>query len=335
MQKQPGNPMRSIRWRLSLAVALGILLPVAVMDARAQDYPQRPITLVVPFTPGGTTDILAREIGARLQTALNQSVIVDNRAGAGGSLGAEAVARAPADGYTLLMGHIGTLAINPSLYPKLQYDPVKNFTPVAFVARVPNILVVNAKSPAGSLAELVQVARDRPGNLAYGSGGNGSAAHTATEYLKHVTGIDMVHVPYKGTAPFITDLISGEIQVGFTGATAVGTHIRAGRLRALAVSSARRMAAYPDLPTVAESGYAGFEADQWYGVVAPTGTSPAIVARLNGIINQAMETPQVRARLESEGAEADPMPPERFGQIIVSEIARWRPILKAAAVQID
>lgn len=311
------------------------LLTVVVPAARAQEYPQKPITLVVPFTPGGTTDILAREIGTRLQAAYGQSVIIDNRAGAGGSLGAELAARAQADGYTLLMGHIGTLAINPSLYPKLQYDPLKSFVPVAFVARVPNILVVNSKSPITSLADLVKAAKAKPGSLAYGSGGNGSAAHITTEYLKHVTGTDMVHVPYKGTAPFVTDLLSGEIQVGFTGATAVMPQVRAGRLRALAVSSAKRMKAYPDLPTVAESGYSGYEADQWYGLVAPAGTPPAIVAKLNATINAAMETPELRHRLESEGAEADAIAPEKFGQFIAAEIARWRPILKAAAVQID
>lgn len=318
--------------QVSLLLAAALALPIA---GQAQDYPQKPITLVVPFTPGGTTDILAREIGARLQAALNQSVMIDNRAGAGGSLGAELVARAPADGYTLLMGHIGTLAINPSLYPKLQYDPVKSFTPVAFAARVPNVLVVNTKSPFTSLADLVTAAKDKPGSLSYGSGGNGSAAHITLEYLKYVTKTDMLHVPYKGTAPSVTDLLSGEIQVGFTGATAVMPHVRGGRLRALAVSSAKRMKAYPDLPTVAESGYPGYEADQWYGVVAPAGTPAAIVAKLNAVINQAVESPQVRERLEAEGAEADPMPPEKFGQMIAAEIARWRPILQAAKVQID
>lgn len=322
---------------LAAAILAAVLLtaPHSQAQTGAQHYPQRPVTLVVPFTPGGTTDILAREIGTRLSIALGQSIIIDNRAGAGGSLGAEAVARAPADGHTLLMGHIGTLAINPSLYPKLQYDPLKSFAPVAFVARVPNILVVNAKSPVTSLAALVTAAKAKPGSLSYGSGGNGSAAHVTTEYLKHVTGTDMVHVPYKGTAPFITDLLSGEIQVGFTGATAVMPQVRAGRLRALAVSSAQRMKAYPDLPTVAESGYAGYEADQWYGIVAPAGTPAAVITTLNAAINAALQTPEMRARLESEGAEADPAAPESFGRFIAAEIARWRPILKAAAVQID
>lgn len=325
-----------LRKILGAAMAGGLLSVLAgQISAPAQDYPQRPITLVVPFTPGGTTDILAREIGTHLQAEFGQTVIIDNRAGAGGSIGAEMVARAPADGYTLLMGHIGTLAINPSLYPKLKYDPAKDFASVAFAAKVPNILVVNARSPINDLAALIKASKDRAGSLSYGSGGNGSAAHTATEYLKHVTGADLVHVPYKGTAPFITDLLAGEIQVGFTGATAVIAHVRAGRLRALAVSSSRRMAAYPSLPTVAESGYPGFEADQWYGVVAPAGTPAPIVDRLNAAINKALATPQMRARLDSEGAETDAQTPAQFGQLIASEIARWRPTLKAAGVQID
>lgn len=319
---------------MTLAVPLVSFVAVS-QPAIAQAYPERPVTIIVPFTPGGTTDILAREIGARLQAAFGQSVIIDNRPGAGGSIGAEVAARAKPDGYTLLMGHIGTLAINPSVYPKLGYDPVKSFAPVALVARVANILVVNAKSPVTSLAGLVQEAKANPGKLAYGSGGNGSAAHIATEYLRHVSGVDLLHVPYKGTAPFVTDLLSGEIQVGFTGATVVMQHVRAGRLRALAASSAKRMMAYPDLPTVAESGYAGFEADQWYGVVAPAGTPEAVIRKLNAAINQALETTELRSRLESEGAEAAPGDPESFGRYIAAEIERWRPILKAAAVRID
>ncbi|WP_341894720.1 tripartite tricarboxylate transporter substrate binding protein [Ferrovibrio terrae] len=308
---------------------------LAVTPAYSADYPTKPITLVVPFTPGGTTDILAREIAHRLQVDLGQTVLIENRAGAGGGLGAEIVARASPDGHTLLMGHIGTLALNPSLYPKLGYDPIRSFAPVALVARVPNILVVNAKSPINTLAELVAAAKARPGSLAYGSGGNGSAAHITTEYLKHVSGVDLLHVPYKGTAPFVTDLIADQIQVGFTGATAVMPQVKAGRLRALAISSARRMRAFPELPTVAESGYAGFDADQWYGIVAPAGTPAAVIARLNATINSALLSPQLQARLDQEGAEAAPASPEKFGSYIAEEIARWRPILKAADVRID
>lgn len=304
-------------------------------DVLAQAYPARPVRIVVPFPPGGTTDILARELGGRLQAVFGQPFIVDNRPGAGGSIGAEAVARSEPDGYTLLMGHIGTLAVNPSLYPKLGYDPVKDFAPVAWVSRVPNILVLHPSVPANSVAELVALAKAKPESLSYGSGGNGSAAHLASEYLKFVSHASILHVPYKGTAPFVTDLAGGQIQVGFTGAPAVMGMVRAGKLKAIAVSSPTRIPVLPDLPTVAESGYPGFEADQWYGIVAPAGTPREIVLMLNAEINRAMASPQLTARLEQEGAVAISETPEAYAALIRSEIERWRPVLRAAKVQVD
>jgi tripartite-type tricarboxylate transporter receptor subunit TctC len=276
----------------------------------------------VPFTPGGSTDILARAIGQELTRAWGQSVIVDNVPGAGGAIGADKVAKAPADGYTLLMGHIGTLAVNPSLYPKLPYNPLKDFAPVAGVARVPNVLVVHPSVPAKDVRELVALAKAKPGQLNYGSGGNGSAANLATEYFKLQTGVSMVHIPYKGTAPAVTDLIGGQIQVLFTGAPAVIGHIKSGQLRALAVSSPKRLDALPDLPTVAESGYKDFEADQWYGVVAPAGTPREVISKLNAQINAALNTPELKARLAAEGAVAMPGTPEAFGQLIVQARSR-------------
>ncbi|MES2687750.1 MAG: tripartite tricarboxylate transporter substrate binding protein [Pseudomonadota bacterium] len=298
-------------------------------------YPVKPIRLVVPFTPGGSTDILARAIGLELTRAWGQPVVIDNVPGAGGSLGADKVAKAPADGYTLLMGHIGTLAVNPSLYPALPYDPVKSFAPVAWVARVPNVLVVNPQVAARSVKELVALAKSRPGQLNYGSGGNGSAANLATEYFKLQTGTSLLHIPYRGTAPAINDLIGGQIQVLFTGAPAVLSQIRNGQLRALAVSSPQRLPALPDLPTVAEAGYKDFEADQWYGVVAPAGTPREIVARLNTQINLALNAPELKARLTSEGAVATPTTPEAFGKHIASEIARWKPVIQSGRVKTD
>jgi tripartite-type tricarboxylate transporter receptor subunit TctC len=289
----------------------------------------------VPFTPGGSTDILARAIGQELTRAWGQSVIVDNVPGAGGAIGADKVAKAPADGYTLLMGHIGTLAVNPSLYPKLPYNPLKDFAPVAGVARVPNVLVVHPSVPARDVRELVALAKAKPGQLNYGSGGNGSAANLATEYFKLQTGISMVHIPYKGTAPAVTDLIGGQIQVLFTGAPAVIGHVRSGQLRALAVSSPKRLDALPDLPTVAESGYKDFEADQWYGVVAPVGTPREIINKLNQQINIALNAPELKARLTSEGAVATPGTPEVFGALIVREIARWKPVITSGRVKAD
>lgn len=304
----------------------------SVAQAQPVAYPSRPIHLVVPFTPGGSTDILARAIGQELTKAWGQSVIVDNVPGAGGAIGAEKVAKSPADGYTLLMGHIGTLAVNPSLYPKLPYNPVKDFAPVAWVARVPNVLVVHPSVPARTVKELVALAKARPGQLNYGSGGNGSAANLATEYFKMETGTSLVHIPYKGTAPAVTDLMGGQIQLLFTGAPAVIGQIKSGQLRALAVSSPQRLDALPDLPTVAESGYKGFEADQWYGVVAPAGTPQGIIIKLNGQINQALKSAELKTRLSSEGAVAMPGTPEVFGRLIVTEIARWKPVIGSGRV---
>ncbi|MDB5930488.1 MAG: Tripartite tricarboxylate transporter family receptor [Polaromonas sp.] len=319
-------------------LAFGTLLgSVTPLQAQAQPaaYPTRPIRLVVPFTPGGSTDILARAIGQELTRAWGQSVVVDNVPGAGGAIGADKVAKAPADGYTLLMGHIGTLAVNPSLYPKLPYNPVKDFAPVAWVARVPNVLVVHPSVPARTLKELVALAKAQPGQLNYGSGGNGSAANLATEYFKLQTGTSLLHIPYRGTAPAVTDLMGGQLQVLFTGAPAVMAQLKSGQLRALAVSSPQRLGALPELPTVAESGYPGFEADQWYGVVAPAGTPPDIIGRLNRQINEALKSPELGKRLEAEGAVAMPGTPEVFGRLIATEITRWKPVIGSGRVKAD
>jgi tripartite-type tricarboxylate transporter receptor subunit TctC len=255
--------------------------------------------------------------------------------GAGGAIGADKVAKSPADGYTLLMGHIGTLAVNPSLYPNLPYDPVKSFAPVAWVARVPNVLVVHPSVPAKNVKELVALAKSRPGQLNYGSGGNGSAANLATEYFKVRTETSLLHIPYRGTAPAVNDLVSGQIQVLFTGAPAVMSQIKNGQLRALAVSSPKRVPALPDLPTVAEAGYKDFEADQWYGVVAPMGTPAEIVAKLNGQINLSLASAELKTRLNNEGAIATPDTPANFGKLIVAEIARWKPVISSGRVKAD
>lgn len=308
---------------------------LTVAHAQASAYPSKPIRLVVPFTPGGSTDILARAIGQELTKAWGQSVIVENVPGAGGAIGADKVAKAPADGYTLLMGHIGTLAVNPNLYPKLPYDPVKDFAPVAWVARVPNVLVVHPSVQAKNVKELVALAKSKPGQLNYGSGGNGSAANLASEYFKLETGTSILHIPYKGTAPAVTDLMGGQIQMLFTGAPAVISQIKNGQLRALAVSSPQRLDALPDLPTVAESGYKGFEADQWYGVVAPTGTPQDIIMKLNSQINKSLSSPELSKRLTAEGAVAMPSTPEVYGKLIASEIARWKPVIGSGRVRAD
>lgn len=324
--------------RAILKTFIGVTASTLALGAAAQsgDYPNRPIRMIVPFTPGGSTDILARTIGEQLTKAWGQTVIIENVPGAGGSLGADRVAKAAPDGYTLLMGHIGTLAVTPSIYPRLPYDPIKSFAPVAWVARVPNVLVVHPSVPARSVRELVQHVKANPGRLNYGSGGNGSAAHISTEYFKLQSDTDIVHVPYKGTAPAVNDAVSGQIQMLLTGAPAVMPMVKAGKLVALAVSSPQRIPGAPELPTIAESGlpgFAGFEADQWYGIVAPAGTPEAIVRRLNTQVNASLNSPEILARLQSEGATPTPFPPEVFGKLIEAEIARWRPVVQRAGLR--
>ncbi len=309
------------------ALALLAAAPLAAAQT------SRPLRLIVPFTPGGSTDILARALAPRLAAALGQNVVIDNKPGAGGSLGAAEAAKAEPDGHTLLMGHIGTLAVNPSMYPRLPYDPLKSFTPVAYVARVPNVLVVAAASPWRTLKDLVAAARAQPGRYSYSSGGNGSAAHICFESLKLRAGLFMLHIPYRGTAASVTDLIAGQVDCTFTGAPAVLPLVKSGRLRALATSSAQRLAVAPELPTVAESGYPGFEADQWYGLVAPAGTPAARVAQLNAEVNKALALPEVAQQLAVEGALPAPGTPQAFGELIRREIPRWAEVVRAGHIQ--
>lgn len=317
---------------LCMAVAMG---PSLAQASDAAGYPRKPIRLIVPFTVGGSTDILARAIGQQLTQAWGQAVIVDNVPGAGGSIGADKVAKAPADGYTLLMGHIGSLAVTPSLYPRLPYDPVKAFAAVAWIARVPNVLVVHPSVPAKTVDELVAYAKTNPGKLNYGSGGNGSAAHIATEYLKLKTGAPISHVPYRGTSPAVNDLLAGQIQVMFTGVPAVLAQVKAGQLRAIAVSSVARVAALPEVPTVAEAGLPGFEADQWYGIVAPAGTPTAVIARLNQQINASLNVLEVADRLIKEGAIPTPSTPETFARLISTEIPRWKQVVQNGKIVVE
>jgi tripartite-type tricarboxylate transporter receptor subunit TctC len=328
MSRDPHLPLR--RRQLLAALAATGLAPAL----RAQPA-GKPVRIVVPFTPGGSSDILARAIAPRLQQALGVNVIVENRPGAGGSVAGGEVARADADGSTLFMGHLGTLAVNPAIYPRLAYDPLKSFTPVAYVAKVPNILVVPAASPLRTFKEFIDAVRAQPGRYTYSSGGNGSAAHITMELLKLRAKLFLLHIPYRGTAPSINDLIASQVDTTFTGSTVVLPHVRAGRLRALAVGSAQRIAALPEVPTVAESGIPGFEADQWYGLVAPAGTPAPVVARLNAEVNRALALPDVMEQFAREGAVPVPTTPQAFGELIRREIPRWAEVVKAGNVKPD
>lgn len=320
------------RWLAAVMCTWWTLTGCALAQAA---YPVKPIRIVVPFTPGGSPDVLARTLGQKISQTWGVAVVVDNIAGAGGTIGADRVAKAVPDGYTLLMGHVGTLAVAPAVYPKLPYDPVTSFSPVALVAKVPNVMAVHPSLPVNHVAEWVSYLQARPGQVNYGSGGNGSAAHLATEYFKLATQTWVVHVPYRGTAPAVADAVAGQIQMVFTGAPAIIPMVKAGKLKALAVSSSKRMASMPDIPTLAESGVKGlegFEADQWYGLVAPAGTPVEIIKKLNQITNDSLSTPELVARLQSEGASAAPATSQAFGQLIQSEIKRWRPVVRNANI---
>lgn len=315
-------------------LAAGSMALTGGVWAQAAGYPNKTVRMVIPFTPGGSADILGRAMGHELTQAWGHSVVPENVAGAGGSIGADRVAKAAADGYTLLMGHVGTLAITPGLYPKLPYDPVSSFTPIAWVARVPNVLVVHPSLPVNTVAEFIAYVKANPGKINYSSGGNGSAAHMTMAYLAQQTGLNMQHIPYKGTAPAVNDLVAGQVQALFTGIPAVLAQLKAGQIKALAVSSPQRIGVLPDVPTVAEAAVPGFEADQWYGIVGPAGMPADVVAKINGQVNAALQSPSILARLQSEGAQPMPNTPEVFGQLIAKDMQRWGQVIKASGMKL-
>lgn len=320
-----------MRRREFLAAAAAVLAsgPAA---AQSDPWPSQPIRLIVPFPPGAANDTLGRAIADQLGPRLGRPMVVDNRSGAGGSIGSASVARAAPDGYTLLLGHIGTLAVNPAIYPKLPYDPVKDFEPVAMIASVTNVMVVHPAQPFRDLQSLVDFARKNPNKLRYCSAGNGSAGHIVMLAFLQATGVQMEHVPYRGLAQGLTDLVAGVVELTIGGAPTVMPLVQQGLLRAIGVSSPARMPSLPDLPTVAETVAPGFDVRPWYGIAAPAGTPAAIVQKLNTEINAIVETPAVKARLEQEGAEANPMTPVAFGSLIKSEVQRWGDLIRAAGV---
>ena len=310
------------------AATLGLLVSVGV---GAQDYPSKPLRLIVPFPPGGVTDIVARAVAVKLAIELGQAVVVENRAGASGVIGAEAGARSPADGYTLVMGNISTLAINPVTFAKLPYDPIASFDPISMVAIQPLIVAVHPSLPVQSLSELVQYAKSQPGKLNYGTAG--SSIHLAVEFFSTVAGIKMNHIPYKGSAPALTDLIGGQVQVLFDPFSSIYPFVSSGKVRALAVTTDKRVATAPTLPTVAESGYANFDVSSWQGIVVPAGTPKAVIQRLNRDLVKVLSTTEMKERFAQYSAVTAASTPEQFSSYIKEEMARWQKVAIGAGVK--
>jgi len=314
-----------------------LLLPplAGTLPVCAQEYPRKVIRLIVPFAPGGGNDTVARAIAQSAGASLGQSVVVDNRPGAGGMLGAQLAAKSPPDGYTLFLGGVGSHAVNPNLHARLPYDPVKDFAPITLIASAPSVLVVHPSLPARTLAEFTALAKASPGRINYASNGNGSSAQLAAVLYESMTGVRMVHVPYKGLAPALVDLLAGEVQAMFSSVVAIVPSIKAGRLRALAVTGRRRAALLPEVPTLDEAGVPGYEAGSWYGILAPAGTPQAIVAKLHEAIVRALAQPEVRERLVSEGAEVIGSTPEAFAAHITAELARMGKLIRDAGIRME
>ena len=298
-------------------------------------YPNKPIKLVIPFPPGGPLDLAGRAIGQKLQDAWGQPVVVENRPGAGGNIGADAVAKSAPDGYTLVMGALSTHAVNPHLFAKMPYDALKDFAPVTLVATTPNVLVVNTAVPANDVRELVALARASPGKLSFASGSNGSAGHLAGELFKTLAGIDIVHVPYKGGAPALQDLLGGQVQFMFDNLANSTAQMKAGKLKAFAVTTAKRSALAPELPTMAEVGVAAFDISTWYGIMAPANTPPDIVRKLNTEIVKILGSDDMREKLKAQGAEPAPTSPEEFAAFIRAEWTKYAKIVKDSGAKVD
>ena len=319
----------------ALLAALFLVTLAGTLPACAQEYPRKAIRLIVPFAPGGGNDTVARAIAQSAGASLGQPMVVDNRAGAGGILGAELAAKSAPDGYTLFLGGVGSHAVNPNLHARLPYDPVKDFAPITLIASAPSVLVVHPSLPARTLAEFTALAKASPGRINYASNGNGSSAQLAAVLYESMAGVRMVHVPYKGLAPALVDLLAGEVQAMFSSVVAIVPSIKAGRLRALAVTGRRRAALLPEVPTLDESGVPGYEAGSWYGILAPAGTPQAIVAKLHEAIVHALARPEVRERLVSEGAEVIGSTPQAFAAHITAELARMGKLIRDAGIRME
>jgi tripartite-type tricarboxylate transporter receptor subunit TctC len=324
-------------WKLCAVAgaALAATGPIVTNEAHAQNYPTRPIRLICPFPPGGTTDVVARIVAQGLTEAWGQQVIVDNRPGAGALIGTEMAAKSPPDGYTVLLGSITTHAVNPALHKNLNFDVIKDFVPVTLVVSSPQLLAVHPAVAAKSVKELIALARAKPGSLNYASAGAGSSPHLTFELFKSAAGIDIRHVPYKGTGPAITELVGGQVQAMITGVVALMPHVKSGKLRGLAVTSKSRVSALPELPTIMESGVPNFDVSSWFGVFLPAGTPKAVVTKMNGQIRKIVEMRDVQKRLVDLGADPETNTPEQFAAFVKSEKARWGKVVQDTGARVD
>jgi tripartite-type tricarboxylate transporter receptor subunit TctC len=327
--------MQSLTRREMLGAVAALGGALTAPCAFASDYPSKPIRLIVPFAPGGGSDITARTVAQKLQDALGQSIIVENRPGAGGNIGTDMAARAAPDGYTILMGVVGPVAVNPSLFDNLGYDPLRDLAPITEAVSVTNMLVVNQSVPANTVQELIEYGRRNPGKLASATGGTGTAGHMASELFKSMTKLDMAVVPYKGAAPAVNDVISGQVPMCFEALLSTLPFVKAGRLKALAVTTSTRSSLLPDVPTVAESGLPGYEAANWYGFLAPAKTPKDIIDRLNHEIVKILRLPEVKDRLAGLGAEPVGNTPQQFGELIRSDLTKWKAIVAETGAKAD
>lgn len=321
----------NLKRRLLLATAAAAWSGAAM----AQAWPSKPIRIVVPFPPGGGTDIIARETSQRVAKATGWTFVIDNKPGAGGNLGVDAVAKSPPDGYTIVIGQSSNLAINPSLYAKLPYDPQKDLAPIVMVASAPLVMVTGIPTPHKTLADAVNAAKAKPGHINFASPGNGTVAHLTSELFQKAAGVKMQHVPYKGASQAMTDVISGTVDLYMSSVPTLLGHIRQGKVRALAVTSARRVDDLPDVPTINESGYKGFDAVTWFGLLAPAGTPKDVIAKLNSEFNKALKQPELAKRLGDEGADPAGGTPEQFAALIRDEIPRWGKVVKDSGAKVD
>lgn len=313
---------------------LAILLAALACNALAQSYPSKTIRYIVPWPPGGGADVLSRILSPKLSEALGQSIIIDNRGGASGNIGAEAAAKSPPDGYTIVWANAGTHAVNPSIYSKMPFKE-SDFAPIIWISSIPQLVVVHPSLPVKNVKELIALDKARPGQLSYGSSGSGNYNHLAGELINRMAGSKIVHVPYRGGGPAVIALLSGEIDLMLTDPASIMPHVRAGKMRAIAVTSAKRSIAMPELPTVAENGVPGYEVTSWSGILVPAGTPAEIIKRLNSEFNKIISVPEMKARMLEFGHEPVGGPPEEFGEQIRKEIAKWAPVVKAAGVKVD